>query len=155
MQRQVRQLILALLVAAAAPLARADAPPPARVEKPAYVVEVAGAPDVRPGATAQLDVKLVARGGFHLNADYPTSFKVTAGSAGVRYPKPKVDKASGIAYEPCAAGSHDSCTARAQVPFVVASPGSHPVGGVLAFSVCDEEQCLIEKVPVGVTVVAR
>jgi hypothetical protein len=154
MQRQVRQLIAAaaLLAAGIAP-ARGDAPG-SRVERPAYVVEVAGAGEVRPGVAAQFEVKLAARGGFHINAEYPSSFKVTAGSDAVRYPKPKVDRASGLAYDRCS-GSDDSCAARAQIPFVVNRPGAHAVGGVLAFSVCDEEQCLIEKVPLSLAVVAR
>lgn len=154
MRRQVRQLIAAAGALAALGGVAAAEGAPARVEKDAYVVELVAGPEVRPGAPGQVEVKMSARGGFHLNADYPSSFKVIPASDAVTYPRPKVDRASGLSYERCAS-SEESCAARAQVPFVIAKPGTHSVGGLFAFSVCDKEQCLIEKVPLAVTVTAR
>jgi hypothetical protein len=177
MQRQVRQLIAArslagsatrvaaLIAVVVAPMmawfgaaaaAESPAAPTARVEKDAYVVEIVSMGETRAGVPATFEARMAARGTYHVNADYPSSFKVTAGSDEVSYPRTKVDRSSGLAYEKCtAAGSTESCGVRAQVPFVAGRAGTHTVGGLFAFSVCDKEQCLIEKVTLALPVTVR
>ncbi len=153
MRRQVLQLTLLLGVAAGSTHAGEGAGA-ARVEKPQYVVTLTPTGEARKGADAAFDVKLEARGTFHVNADYPTSFRVNAAGP-VRYPKAKIDKASGLTNEPCSKKPDDACAVKARVPFVADTAGDHTVGGVLAFSVCDDEQCLIEKVPITLAVSVR
>jgi hypothetical protein len=149
MRRQVRQVIVA-----AALLAAATAAGSARVERPEFVVTITGPAEVSAGRASAFAVSVAASGTFHLNEDYPSSFRVADPPVGVRYPREKVDRASGIVLEPCGAGAK-ACSARLLVPFVADAPGTHTVGGTLAFSVCDDDRCLIERVPVSLSIAFR
>lgn len=164
MRRQVRALIVAAALAGAGGAARAET----RVEKPEYVVGIAGPSQTAAGAPSAFAVTVRVRGDFHLNHDYPSNFRVAA-AGGLRYPREKVDRASGIVLEPCGAGAppkdgagseattpkSEWCSARLFVPFVAEAAGAHSVGGTLAFSVCDDERCLIEKVAVALPVAVK
>jgi hypothetical protein len=152
MQRQVRQLIVVGAVAFAA-AASAGEQAPARVEKAQYVLALSGGKEVRAGAPATIELVLSARAGYHINADYPSSFRTDTTAGGVRYPQPKLDKSSGFALEPCP-GASEACQAHLGVPFVIDRPGTHSVGGTLAFCVCNADECLIEKVTVALPVTA-
>lgn len=99
----------------------------ARVEHPEFTVELR----VRSPSSATVD--LSARGDFHVNADYPIHFQITGGA---RIEQDRFQR------EPCTT-SADTCRAHATVP----AAGARAIEGTLAFSVCDAERCLIEKVP--------
>jgi hypothetical protein len=144
-------MVVAAVAAVAVPAAAAP-PASARVEQPQFVVALAGPTEARAGGAAALEVTVTARGGYHLNKDYPSSFRVAADGEGVTYPSPKVDK---FALEACTAAPGESCAARAQVPFVAARPGAQRVGGTLAFCVCNADECLIQKIAVGREVTVR
>jgi hypothetical protein len=156
-----REVQVALALALAVPcIAAADPPPPAKVERPEFVVAAVAPPaGVARGEEAALEVTLEARGTFHVNAEYPSSFRVADAPAGLRYPRAKIDRASGLRAEPCADRAGDrkgqACRVRVTVPFVAEAAGTHAVGGVLAFSVCDKERCLIEKIALAAPVTAR
>jgi hypothetical protein len=132
----------------------AVATPVDRVEKPEYVVAIAGPAQTGPGARSAFAVTVAARGTFHVNHEYPTSFRVDPPPAGVRFPREKIDRQTGVVLEPCGAGQ-DACSARMLVPFVAGAAGEARLGGTLAFSVCDDERCLIEKVAVSLPVAIR
>jgi hypothetical protein len=101
-QRQVRQLAALFLCGCATV---------ARVEKPEFACELRV-------AQGKAIVSLEARGGFHVNPDYPIHFD----EVGREHFRMEEHHAS------------------AEVP---------RKKGVLAFSVCDAERCLIEKVALG------
>ncbi|MET0412341.1 MAG: hypothetical protein ABW217_13650 [Polyangiaceae bacterium] len=85
------------------------------------------------GQPANLRVVLQAKAPYHVNADYPHKITLDPG-AGVTYPAPvakgmQVTPAQGVL----------------PVPVVAGPAGQATVKGKLAFSVCTEERCLIEK----------
>ncbi len=106
------------------------------------------------GEPATRTVSVEARGGFHVNAEYPMNFQPEK-SASVDYAKKRFDKADGLEFKPCAKAEKETCRASLPVKFVAKAEGPATLSGVLAFSVCTEAQCLIEKVPLTVTRVIR
>jgi hypothetical protein len=131
------------------------APPPApngspRAEESEWVASGTVARAVR-DAPATLDVELVARGGFHVNAEYPLSFRPLPSST-AEFAKPRFDRDDGLVLEPCAGGAGDACRARLPVAFTPRTAGAASVGGTLSFSVCSAERCLIRKVDLAVPV---
>ena len=102
-------------------------------------------------APATFDVELVARGGFHVNEEYPLSFRPVSSPA-ADFAKPRFDRDDGLVLEPCAAGARDACRARLPIAFTPRTTGAVSVGGTLSFSVCSAEKCLIRKVDLAVPV---
>jgi len=86
------------------------------------------------GTPATVEAVLVAKGGFHCNADYPHKFKLGAAPAGLSYPEATV-KGMQVSAE----------RSVLRIPVVAQSPGKATVSGTLQFSVCNDERCLIEK----------
>ena len=107
------------------------------------------------GAEAMLVARVEARKGFHINAEYPVSFRPNMGSEAIKFDRERYPLQESAERVPCAKEAKDACELRARVPFTASSPGDHRVGGVLAFSVCSEEKCLIEKAPLDVHVAIR
>jgi hypothetical protein len=103
-------------------LSAGAAAPGARVERPEFVA-----------ALDKGNVMLTARGGFHINPQYPLRFSYANGAV--------IDRAK-FSFEPCAKEPKESCVGRAPVPM----PASLRIEGTFAFSVCDPERCLIEKI---------
>ena len=96
-----------------------------RVERPEWIASITPS-----------SVTLTTRAGFHINPQYPLKFTHKDGAV--------IDKAK-FTLEPCAKGSADMCVARASLE------GKAHTEGVLSFSACDAERCLIEKVPLMVS----
>lgn len=125
-----------------------------RVEKPEYVVELVAPKTIEHGQAATATVRVSTRAGYHVNGEYPTSFRLDA-SAGVTTAQKSVDKKQ-FALAACAAPhAQDACSAEAKVAFTVDKAGDAKVSGVVAFGVCDAERCLIEKVAVDAAMRAR
>jgi hypothetical protein len=147
----VRALVCLLLLAAAA----LAAPPPApnaspRAEEGEWIASGSVARAVQDAPTT-LDVELVARGGFHVNAEYPLSFRPLPSPA-AEFAKPRFDRGDGLVLEPCAAEATGACRARLPIAFTPRTAGALSVGGTLSFSVCSAEKCLIRKVDLAVPV---
>jgi hypothetical protein len=85
------------------------------------------------GQPASLRVVLQAKPPYHCNAEYPHKFTL-APAAGVTYPTPV---AKGMQVTPA-----EGVLA---VPVVAGPAGQATIKGNLAFSVCTEERCLVEK----------
>jgi hypothetical protein len=109
--------------------------PPFRVDTvpPATCGRAAAAP-------CAVELRLNALGGFHVNRDYPFKF--------VAEPSP------GVAHEPDPGLAFvDDQTAAMTVRFrAAAGEGPVRVLGTLKLSVCSDEKCVIEDVPVSVDV---
>jgi hypothetical protein len=76
-------------------------------------------------------IEIEARAGFHLNAEYPANFKPQDGG--------RIELNDIMEKLPCPGDPSHNCAASACVP---------RVDGVVAFSICSKDTCLIEKVPV-------
>ena len=132
----------------------ADAPSPAkapvaRAEGEAYQVALVPPASVKTGAAATARVVVTARGPYHVNRDYPTSFRADKGSTAV-FPADRVPLGEGAERTPCKDFPGEACALSAPLPFRAAASGETRIAGVVAFSVCNADRCLIEKVPVAV-----
>lgn len=173
MQRQVRQLALAALLVAAAGACQKQEARPAEAEANAHASAAArtAAPAAGPSNTASGDafelelkapasasadqpgellIAIAAKPGFKINAEYPHAFRPEKDS-GVAFDAAKYDLAAG-AKTPCEKKAEDACRLEAKVPFKATTAGAQKASGTVAFSVCNDEVCLIEKVPVTATI---
>ena len=132
----------------------APAPPKARVENEAWAVSLVPAGKLVAGAASAVSLVIEARAGFHVNTDYPLSFRPAKPTA-VTWTTERLALAASLQREPCAKEPGTTCRGRATVPFVAVAKGPVEVSGTAAFSVCDAERCLIEKVPLAITLVVE
>jgi hypothetical protein len=95
-----------------------------------------------------LTLKVTTMAGYHINADYPLSFKPEGSSETVAFEQEKIPLQETAKKTVCADEPKDFCEAQASVPFKATKPGPAKVAGIFALSVCDPKTCLIEKVPV-------
>jgi hypothetical protein len=159
MLRQVRQLIAPLVAVAALAGCTKDQPaePPAVVEKKPdaqpFAASLAPQATYTSGLPGIAVASVVAREGFHVNPDYPVAFKPAAEST-VKFGGDRVPLDDGRK-TPCAAKTEDACQVDFDLPFVAGEAGSNQVRGVLAFSVCSADKCLIEKMPLTLAIDVR
>jgi hypothetical protein len=155
MQRQVRQLSLALLVAIAgckkddapAPPAAKPAVTPATpgAEETPWTVSIAAKGAITANQTGAAVISVAAKEGFHVNPDYPVAFKVMPSSS-VKFAADRVALTASNK-SPCAAKAEDTCAAEFELPFTAQAAGAAQLEGTVAFSVCSAEKCLIQKEP--------
>ena len=98
------------------------------------------------GNDRELELSLVAEGGYKVNEEYPLSFVPEKSQTEVLF------SSAQYALTPhtkknCAEKKDAVCEVRAKVPFE-ATKDATQVEGVLKMSVCSLDKCLIEKVPV-------
>jgi hypothetical protein len=126
--------------AAPAPAGAEPAAPPASAAASKYseaafdvVIQPKGAyTSGQPGAA---EIVVSAKPPFHANDKYPYKFKLNE-APGLKFANLVVDKD---------AVKVDKTRATLSVPFTTESAGKHTVSGKLFFSVCNEDQCLVEK----------
>jgi hypothetical protein len=126
------------LVLASGLAAGAEAGPASQAEKAEWSVRL----EAPAGKAAIAVLHLAARAGFHVNLEYPISFRPAPGSA-AGAERVALQPAS---KEPCQGRSQETCAVRLELPLPAAGVGAAPVSGTLAFSVCSADRCLIEKV---------
>ena len=161
MLRQVRELsLVALVVAGCAKKEEAPAPAPAPkaaaaspMENETYVVAIQSAGAWKAGAEGSATIRVTAKPPLHVNPEYPVSFK-PEGSEAVAFAKEKLPLTAS-SKTPCAAKAEDTCSAEFPVAATPEKAGAGKLAGVLAFSVCSEDKCLIEKVPVTLAINAE
>lgn len=126
----------------------------ARAEGENWVVRLE-APGVVPAGQRSLGlVRILARGGMHVNEEYPTAFKPGAGAtADLGGDRVALREPSGRT--PCPDEPKSACELRFPLPFTPRGAGEVRIDGTLAFSVCNAEKCLIEKAPLSVLARAR
>lgn len=125
-----------VLLGLGAPAVQADAPP-ALVKREAYTARLSVP------AASQLQVALEALAGYHLNDDYPLHFTPSP-SPSTKWQRTRVDKQDGIVLVPCKKDPAHACGATVSLGY--SATRSVRLAGTLAFSLCDEDRCLIEKV---------
>lgn len=161
----MRVLSLALVVLAGcskpsagpspAPASSSSAPAGPVAETDAFRIELKAAGPFKKGEPASVVVRVEAKPPFHVNDEYPAKFKA-AEAAGLKFAEPKLERpkhADAFATEPCAAGN-DACVLNITVKLTPEAAGPLKVGGIADVSVCNKDQCLIEKKPVELAVTA-
>ncbi len=122
----------------------AQSPSASRADTETYTAEIKPAGDYKAGAEGAVEVTLAPKGGYHTNAQYPYKFKLSdPAPEGVSFPKPIVQRADGV-FEEKKGGF--------KVPFVAAKPGKYAIAGTLFLSVCSDANCIMDKVPLEVSV---
>lgn len=145
MHRQIRGLILVAALGTLAACAQKTSTPSAEAPRDtskAFEVDAQVEGD-------RLELTIAARQGFKINAEYPHSFRPAA--EGVKFASDRIDLWDSAAKTACDSKPEDTCTMKASIPF----EGEGKAEGVAAFSVCDADLCLIEKVPVSLVVAAK
>ncbi|MDQ3264673.1 MAG: hypothetical protein M3Y59_13565 [Myxococcota bacterium] len=159
MLRQVRQLALVVaafgLTGCEKPLSASAAPntataPAGAAKVDAFELKVTGPTSATPDQAGELVIHLAAKPGYKINAEYPHNFRPEKDS-GVQFDAPRFELTAGTR-TPCEKKAEDTCRLEARVPFKATAKGEQKATGVVAFSVCNDEVCLIEKVPVATTV---
>lgn len=165
MHRQVHGLSVAIAVVSVISLAfhactrqSTSAPEGAKAassKRTEFAVNASIEGPVSAGAKAALLARVEARNGFHINPDYPVAFRPEQIAEGIKFDRERYQLQNSAERIACSKGSEHVCELRGRVPFTAASPGDHRVTGILAFSVCNAEKCLIEKAPIDVRVSVR
>lgn len=94
------------------------------------------------GTAGQVQIVLDAKAPFKVNQEYPYSFALKE-TPGLKYASMKVAQ-DAVKLEPK--------RATMTVPFTPSEAGSRTVSGTFKFSVCTEEQCLIKKEELALSV---
>lgn len=120
--------------AAAKPAPKAAEPVPASptVEDTTFKLALATDPTYAAGAPAKAQVVLEARGGYHVNQEYPIRIELKAPD-GVKLSKRALEKADAQAF--------GEKSARFDVPFS-ADKGAHKLIAEVDFAVCTDETCV-------------
>jgi|SRR5688572_2537939 hypothetical protein len=135
-----------LPAAATAKSGAPDAAPPAepapaaaqaasRITEESFELNFAGKPDYEAGKPGEATITLDAKPPFHVNDKYPYKFKLKE-TAGLKFPNPVVAKD---------AAKLEKQRMTMNVGFTPEAAGKHTISGVLQFSVCTDDKCLIEK----------
>lgn len=114
------------------------------VKAKAFTVKLVGG-QAHAGTEDAVELSVVPAAGYHINEEYPYKFRLDAPPANVTYPKDVVTDVTRTAE-----------LATMKIPFVAGSVGTVRVSGTSSISVCNADQCVIEKVSLAtdVTVVA-
>ena len=106
-----------------------------------FSAHLSGAGTYKAGQPGAVTAVVSALGGYQVNQQYPYKFKLGAPPAGVSYPEPVARNVA-------------RTEKRATIPiaFVPSQPGTVTIAGECSQSVCDEANCVVEKVPLSVTV---
>jgi len=83
---------------------------------------------------SSVEAVLVAKDPFHCNEKYPYKFTLDPAPSGIKYDAAVV---RGMSISP----KRSTMT----IPFVATQAGTSQIAGELAFSVCTESKCLMEK----------
>lgn len=126
--------------------------PQAKVEQPEtppsagseFEVTIAAAPPYVIGKEAVATVSIAAKSGFHVNPDYPVSFKPSS-TEGVKYSGERVQLINITKKTPCKDKAEDNCAVEIALPVTPEAKGVAKIEGVLSFSVCSDEKCLTPK----------
>lgn len=138
-----------------APAAPVPPPPAAYPAVPAeprpFELTLALPTEVKAGQPATARVVVTAKGAFHVNKDYPMAFRPEP-AAVAAFGGERIPLGEGATRTPCATEPGESCAVDAPLPFTPTAAGPVTLAGTVAFSVCTEEICRIEKEPVTLAV---
>lgn len=125
----------AVPAAAAAKIEPAAAAPAAKYSEAPFDVEIQPKGAYASGQAGTAEIVVTAKPPFHANDKYPYKFKLNE-TPGLKYAALVVDKD---------AVKVEKMRATVSVPLTPEKAGKHTVSGKLFFSVCNDDQCLVEK----------
>jgi hypothetical protein len=108
---------------------------------PAYSAFLSAAKSYKAGKPGAVTVVVSALEGYHVNQTYPYKMKLDAAPAGVSFP---ADTIRDVA--------RSEKRATMTIPFNADAPGTATISGSCSLSVCTEDNCVVDKVPLSVTV---
>jgi hypothetical protein len=155
-------LILALAACTKEPAPVAPAPPATKTKQPAlgrvpsadeYSVSLEPRVPYEAGKEATAVILVTARAGYHVNPEYPMAFKAQ-GQVGLHFAEQNFKLTWGPK-TPCPAKAEDACVVEVPLKLTPEQAGPATVAGLVAFSVCNPEHCLIEKVPLTLAIDVR
>ena len=112
-----------------------------------YGLDVKAPGTVSVGGKGELEVVLVAKDGYHINAEFPYKLKTAAGPSGiVAFDKSELARGE---------GSYTKTEARFHAAFAGARAGAAKIGGTLALSVCTSKECVTDRIVLEVPVTVR
>jgi len=127
----------------AAPEGKRAEPVMGKLDEKNFSVEMKATGPYKAGQQSNVEVLLEPKGDFHCNKEYPYKIKLGTAPAGITYPTPIV-KVDAITVTPEKAVM--------KVPFMPDKPGEAKVSGNFYFSVCTDQQCVIENRELAVMV---
>ena len=95
-------------------------------------------------------VSVAAKAGYHVNPEYPMVFK-PEGQSGVQFAQERLKLTWGPK-TPCADKPEEACAVEVPIALTPEKAGPAVVAGVVAFSVCNPQHCLIEKLPLSLAI---
>ena len=136
--------VLALLLALTACTKDPAAKPPEKTPGGAeYEVSLAPRAPYAVGKEASVVINVAARQGYHVNPEYPMAFK-PQGHSGVQFAEPNLKLTWGPK-TPCPEKPEDACAVEVPIALTPEKAGPAVVAGQLSFSVCNPQNCRIEK----------
>lgn len=136
--------------AAAAPAVSTPQPDPKRPLGEEYAVALVARAPYTAGQEASAVITIAAKNGFHVNPEYPMVFK-PQGHVGVQFAQERLKLTWGPK-TPCPEKAEDACAVEVPVALTPEKAGPATVAGLVAFSVCNPEHCLIQKVPLTLAI---
>jgi hypothetical protein len=115
-----------------APIAKLAEPPKPSIDDTTFRLALVGAPEYVADKEGSLELTLEARGGYHVNQDYPIRVDLKA-PPGVKLAKASLGRPDAATF-----GEHQ---ASFKLPFS-ASAGAHDLTAVVDFAVCTKETCV-------------
>lgn len=129
-------------------------PPGSRAEGEAFQVALEPPAAAKAGEATVARVVVTARGPYHVNRDYPMAFRPDPSSRPA-FSGDRMPLGAGATRTACKDFPGEDCSVSAPLGFTAAAGGETLLSGTVAFSVCNPDRCLIEKVPLSATVSAR
>ena len=146
--------ILLLAVAALASGAEPARVPGPRADGAAWAVALEVPEAVARGKPAAARVVVTARAPYHVNLDYPMSFRPDAASRAA-FSGPRVPLGADALRVACKEHPDETCSIAAPLPFTAPAGGEARLAGTVSFSVCNPDRCIIEKVMLSATAPSR
>lgn len=113
----------------------------AETKSASYSAFMSGAGKYKAGEQGAVTAIANALNEYHVNQNYPYKFTLNAAPAGVSYPETTIRNVS-----------RTEKRAAITIPFTASSAGPVTISGTLSLSVCTDSNCVVEKVPLSVTV---
>jgi len=110
-----------------------------------YTIDLAAKGPYAAGRRGSVAITVAARKGYHVNPDYPATFK-PEGAEALKFAEERIKLTAGK-NTPCAENAQVACAVEFPVAFTAERRGPARFAGMLAFSVCTPKVCLIRKVP--------
>ncbi len=132
-------------VSAAAPAVKQAEPPKPSIDDTTFRLSLSGEPAYTAGTAGTVALTLEARGGYHVNQDYPIRVDVKAPAA-VKLPKASLGKPDAVQFS--------ETQARFELPFS-ADKGTHDLTATVDFAVCTKETCVPDQRTVALLLSVR